>query len=76
MKISEIKALVPLADTYELRPGCRYVTVLDVSEPFATVESLIRSIRSMQENEAVKIEGVIVFAHNPKSIRFFEFPKD
>jgi hypothetical protein len=64
MKVSEIKAIAPLADVYELKDGARYIIVVDPSEPRHVFDAL------QAAGHHSKIQGVIVAAHRP--IQFYE----
>jgi hypothetical protein len=64
MKVSEIKALAPLADVYELKPEARYIVVIDPAERRQVVDDL------QSVGREANIKGVIIAASEP--IQFFE----
>lgn len=64
MKVSEIKALAPLAEVYELKSGAKYIVVVDPSEPEHVFDAL------MAAGKDIPLHGVIVAAREP--IKFFE----
>ncbi len=63
MKVSEIKALVPLAEAYELKPEAKYIIVVPPWTTSEAVESLMTSGRELNLN------GVVCFG---EEIKFYE----
>lgn len=62
MKVSEIKALAPLAEVYEIKPDAKYIVVIDVREDVKHVLDALRQFGSMR--------GVVIVTR--EEIKFHE----
>lgn len=67
MKVSEVKALAPLADIYEFKPDAKYIMIVNPAD--MDIESLA------YDDGFLGPEMIILACEDPASLRFFELAK-
>lgn len=68
MKVSEVKAIVPLADIYELRPDAKYLFVCEPDK--VELRSALNALRPLG------IDGVLLAVRDKSGLQIFDLSEN